>query len=29
MAAVADYMSRELLVIEPEAGLAAAASLMA
>ena len=29
MAAVAEYMSRELLVIEPEAGLAAAASLMA
>jgi len=29
VASVADYMSRELLVIEPEAGLAAAASLMA
>jgi CBS domain-containing protein len=29
LAAVADYMSRELLVVEPNVGLAAAASLMA
>jgi CBS domain-containing protein len=29
LAAVADYMSRELLVVEPDVGLAAAASLMA
>lgn len=29
MASVADYMNRELLVVEPDVGLAAAASLMA